>query len=55
MKLKRSTFNFACLFVCFVIYPERINNLAASYSKKFFLLYKQYNFPPSDIPLNNEK
>ena len=37
-----------------------MNNLAASYSKKVFLLYKLFNyfpnyFPPSDdIPLNNE-
>jgi len=42
---------------CFVIYPQRMNNLVAIYLKKVFLLYKfkVYNyFPPSDIPSNNE-
>ena len=41
---------------CLVIYPQRMNNLAASHSNKFFRLYKLYNYlPPSDIPSNNEK
>ena len=41
---------------CFVIYPfQKMNNLAASFSKNVFLLYKLYNyFSPSDIPSNNE-
>ena len=41
---------------CFVLYPiQKMNNLATSYSKKVFLLYKLYDyFPPSDIPLNKE-
>ena len=40
---------------CFVIYPQSINNLAASFSKKVLLPYKLYNyFPPSDIPSNIE-
>jgi len=41
---------------CVVIYPiQGMNNLAASFSKKGFLLYKLYiSFPPSDIPSNNE-
>ena len=41
---------------CYVIYPiQSMNNLAASFSKKVFLLYKLFNyFRPSDIPSNYE-
>ena len=38
---------------CFVIYP--IQKIAASFSKKVFLLYKLYSyFPLNDIPAINE-
>ena len=41
---------------CSVIYPiQRMNNLAASFSRKAFLFYKLCKyFLPSDIPSNNE-
>ena len=53
---KTNWFPKGAVIKCFVIYPfQRMNNLATSYSKKAFLLYKFYNyFPPSDIPSNNE-
>ena len=40
----------------YVIYPfQGMNNLAVSFSKKVFLLYKLYNyFLPSDIRSNDE-
>ena len=43
-------------FVTSIIYSfQRMNNLAANFLMKAFLLYKLYNyFPPSDIPSNNE-
>ena len=50
---KTNWFPKGAVIKCFVIYP--IQKIAASFSKKVFLLYKLKNyFPLSDIPSNNE-
>ena len=54
--IKTNRFPKGAVIKCYVIYPiEGMNNLAISFSKKVFLLYKLYNyFSPSDIPSNDE-
>ena len=43
--VKTNRFSKGADIICCVIYPiQRMNNLAASFSKKVFLLYKLYNY-----------
>ena len=54
--IKTNWFPKGAVIKCCDVYPiQGMNNLAASFSKKFFLFYKLCKyFPPSGIPLNDE-